>query len=119
MTLGNNNEADPAQAEDPMADAKRRLEEKRTREETRNRLLLNAGFGEPYELDGGGGVFGIAAMIGGSSTSEFTDCLRCGSAVRLNVPEEDPERPGDLYERNIRTHLAHHELLEKLAGSQT
>lgn len=63
----------------------------------------------PFEFPRGGGLDFAAIFGGGEPRGRFAICLRCGSTVVLDDPEELPS--GLQVERGVRLHTLWHEEL--------
>ncbi len=73
---------------------------RKAREEELRAELLERSFDGPHFIESGG--LDIASIFGGTSSTIYAICLRCGSMVRLNDVDENGN------ERSIGLHLKWH-----------
>lgn len=90
--------------------AEERIAQRRNQEDRLREQLAAIDLDGPFDFPRGG-FDPMAAMFGGGGSGardRFAVCLRCGSIVVLNDPE-DLGQGGAPIERGVRLHLAWHE----------
>lgn len=93
------------QSEGPIED---RIAERAEQENEQRRRLAALQLDGPFDFPRGGGFDPFTALFGtGGMRDRFAVCLRCGSIVVLNDPEERPDGPP--VERGVRLHTLWHE----------